>query len=315
MSRNLELNKLFDLPEHKDDGKKKTDKEEREERKRAKLQFEREVYAAANQRGISRNMITIGQKKSISEIIAAAEKKVQAAEKKRKTQTNKNTKQVKLEQIKQAARNLGLDPSTIKTVPKVFNMNKIVATLKKKVTKTTGKAAKNAEKNQIKQAVLARGIAEANYKYIPKKTVNQLVAYAQQRTAKATLKQTQNAKLQQVKEAAVARGIDPSTIKRVQGTVEAAIRALNTKKAKLTGAQTRAQLMAQMKQAVINADINQKYYKFVPKKTAQSHVRYARQRRNASLQKIRKGTVKARMLANSGFSETEIKAAFCSRAK
>jgi hypothetical protein len=84
MSRNLGLGRLFDEPEHKAVDKKKTDKEEREERKRAKLQFEREVYAAANERGISRNMITIGQKKSIPEIIAAAErvtgKKVQVVE-------------------------------------------------------------------------------------------------------------------------------------------------------------------------------------------------------------------------------------------
>jgi hypothetical protein len=285
------------------DEQKESDKDRRVREKAAKIQLERNVYAAANAEGIPHKHIRIIRTKSASQIIDDAKKKMR----KNQNKTNKNNKEA---QYKQAARNLGLNNSGLKLRG---SLRKAIAALTAKKTRVTGKQARNQAKNMVKAAVLAEGINEKYYKYVPRKSVAELVAYARARQAKLGKDQEKVDKVRILKEEAAKLGLGNNVT--LRGSLTKAIKALQTRKGKLTAKNARNALVAQMKKAVTNHQIPEKYFKYVAKKNANTHVRYARTRYNKSLQKVRKGSVKADILRSSGHSEADIKAAFCGRAK
>ena len=277
--------------------------------KHGKNAFEKDIFARANAIGIPRGYIKIVKGKSIDELLAAAKKR-------RNASATKKNKTSKLNQLKAAARARGLSASNLKLRGSLSKAIERLSAKAKKVKKDRNVAT---SKREIEAAVRAAGIngfTTNDFKYVRGKNVGQHIEYTRKRIAARSKKQTQGEKLRSLQRYAAEKGVAVPT--KLVGSLSKAKGVLNKRIAKTKKNTERLSNKNAMKQAVKNAGINEKYFKYTGKKTAADYIRYAKARSNASATKRSRVTNLQNILGAVqilGIGEKEIKSAFCGRAK
>ena len=173
-----------------------------------------QVYAAANEAGIPRNMIKYVSSKNVSKHINEARRRYTTLKKKQdKVLQGPTTAQI-IQQLKQQASELGYTNANIGRITSKMSLQNIINQAQKRRGKMTLKQEKNAHIQTIKNALAEQGYNIKNVGRITSKmSIQNILNQAAKRRGKMTLAQEKNLRKQQIIQAAEAEGLQASNLR------------------------------------------------------------------------------------------------------